>query len=104
MGCYAYSLGYRQPDVDGMDHLYRPRLGTDEDEMPIMADRPPFDGSYKVLAGNSPNHGRDGQNVLFLGGNVKFVPSRRLGTDDDMYLNRNKQVGAGLARDDVVLG
>jgi hypothetical protein len=102
-GCYAYSLGYRDPsdnhcglrrDLDQPD-LYLPRV-------PIMADRPAIlPGGGR---GNTPNH-KGGQNVLFLAGNVRFCSTPDVGIEgDNIYLNKEGKVGAGINRWDTVLG
>ena len=89
---YAYSLGYEQ---DGA--LIGPRRGLG-DLQPILADQSPE-------AGNSPNHGGAGQNVLFIGGHVRWCSGRNVGENgDDIYLNQHFQVLAGLRRSDTVLG
>jgi hypothetical protein len=94
-GNYAFPLGYWDgPQLVGL-------RSTDNETQPLMADAP---GSANRL-GNSDNHGGRGQNVLFVGGNVRWYTVRSVGPDgDDIYLNRNGEVGAGLCRDDVVLG
>jgi len=94
LGSYAYSLGYR--DAAGQYHSLR-REGNEH--LPIMADRPPPDPS----AGNSPNHGGQGQNVLFIGGDVKFLIEPTI-HDDHIYLNQEKKVAAGVNESDIVLG
>ncbi len=87
-GNYAFPLGYWSGP-----HL-------DNENQPLMADAP---GANRL--GNSDNHGGRGQNVLFVGGNVRWYTVRNVGPDgDDIYLNKNGEVGAGLCRDDVVLG
>jgi hypothetical protein len=93
-GSYAYSVGYRE---GGVLH----GLGRDSgDGLPILADCPPA-----VVAGNSPNHGGAGQNVLYVGGQVRWCTQRTAGVaGDDIYLNRRAEVGAGVCRDDTVLG
>jgi hypothetical protein len=101
-GCYAYTLGYR--DAEGNLHGLRREPGSDL--APILADSPPFvppaSPSEEV---NSPNHGGAGQNVLHIGGNVRFCTQRRVGPNlDDIYLNQNHQVAAGLNANDTVLG
>jgi prepilin-type processing-associated H-X9-DG protein len=96
--CYAYSLGYR----DG-ESYHGPRFDPDQPNhlLPVMADRPP----RNPAAGNSPNHGGTGQNVLFLDGHVGFFPTRNVGLNqDDIYLNRDRQQAAGLDFSDAVLG
>jgi hypothetical protein len=93
-GTYAYSLGYRENDIH---HNLRCDTG---DHLPIMADRLESPSQH-----NSPNHGGAGQNVLYLGGWVIWCTSRKVGVDnDDIYVNRNNEVHAGVDRDDTVLG
>ena len=97
-GCYAYHLGY----CDGQGHLFgiHCRQG---DLVPILADRPPRPGEtadWRIA--NSLNHGGRGQNVLFLGGHVRFVTSRFLGSDD-IFLNDNGRCAAGCCPEDIVL-
>jgi hypothetical protein len=93
-GSYAYTMGYQ-------DGVQLRGLRTDSgDELPVLADRLPGDAG-----GNSPNHGGDGQNVLYLGGNVAWCVQRNVGVNlDDIYVNRLNKVRAGLAREDTVLG
>ncbi|HEV3084822.1 MAG TPA: hypothetical protein VGY66_33990 [Gemmataceae bacterium] len=101
-GGYAYALGYRD---EGKLCGLRVVAGQ-SDTIPIMADRPPFDRSDDpgILQANSQNHGGLGQNVLFLGGNVKWAVHRRVGPNDkDIYLNANQELKAGLNRFDTVL-
>src|SRR5262249_22737277 len=91
---YAYSLGYE--DGGALHGLHR-GLG---DGLPLLADRP---GDEAV--GNSPNHGGGGQNVLYIGGHVRWCTERTVGEGrDDIYLNRRHQLRAGLGRSDTVLG
>jgi prepilin-type processing-associated H-X9-DG protein len=96
--CYAYSLGYRNGDgVTG------PRFDPNEpnEELPLMSDRPPADPT----AGNSPNHGGRGQNVLYADGHVRFCTGRGVGFGgDDIFVNKANKVGAGLDARDAVLG
>lgn len=99
-GGYAYSLGYR--DGGGLRGL---RCGEGEDLQPILADCPPFPGSSSAFPGNSRNHGGTGQNVLFVGGAVRYVTNRTVGPeDDDIYLNLNHRIRAGIHDRDTVLG
>lgn len=94
--CYAFALGYRDPA--GSYHGPWQAPGC---TWPILADRPPSDGS----PGNSPNHGGTGQNVLFLDGHFQFVPQRTLGdSDDDIFRNNEQRVAAGIGANDIVLG
>jgi hypothetical protein len=100
-GCYAYSLGYEEWE-DGKPKLVGLRLDSGA-TMPIMADRPPMQ-DVGSLSTNSPNHGGKGQNVLFVGGQVRFLIEPKVNGDDDIYHNRDYQVGAGKDMRDVVLG
>jgi prepilin-type processing-associated H-X9-DG protein len=93
LGCYGYSLGY-------WDHGQVHGVCRSDDHQVLLADRPPAGGR----PGNSPNHGGTGQNVLFVDGHVEWHPTRTLGGDDDLYLNQNQQVGAGVDRNDRVIG
>ena len=95
-GCYAYSLGYR--DESGLHGL---RRGAG-DLLPILADCPPFHEGAE--GGNSMSHGGGGQNVLTIGGSVRFCTTRTVGLGgDDIYLNRQQRVLAGLYPTDTVL-
>jgi hypothetical protein len=80
----------------------------DNDLIPVMADRPSFDQTQGVFAEASPNsrnHDAKGQNVLYLGGAVRFVTTPRIGAyGDDIYLNEQNRIAAGLHRLDTVLG
>jgi len=97
-GCYAYALGYR--DAAGL-HGLRQGVG---DLMPIMADCPPFHEAAAGGGGNSLSHGGSGQNVLTVGGSVRYCTNRDVGLEgDDIYLNRNRRVLAGLSPTDTVL-
>jgi hypothetical protein len=93
-GNYAYSLGYREGE-----RLYGLTRFCDE-QTPILADCPTPGGQ-----GNSLNHGRPGQNVLYVGGVVRWCGQPTVGpAGDDIYLNQAYQVRAGLNRSDAVLG
>jgi hypothetical protein len=92
-GNYAYTLGYQEGG-----HLCGLR-GDSGDSLPILADR------SSPAGGNSPNHGGDGQNVLYVGGWVRWCARPTAGVGgDDIYLNRHNQVLAGVNRIDTVLG
>jgi hypothetical protein len=102
-GCYAYPLGYRN---GGQLCGLSVEASLPRDQLPIIADRPPFDSSdYADLLGtNSSNHGGEGQNVLFLSGRVEFVTSRNVGWNgNDIYLNQNHRLAPGLNNRDIVL-
>lgn len=93
---YAYTLGYtdREGRLVGMRRADGPDAATDWS--PVAADLPPADGL--------PVHAR-GQNVLYLGGAVRFSTTALAGVDgDDIYHNDAGLVGAGLRRDDASLG
>ena len=93
-GGYAYSLGYR----DDNGELVGLRRDSG-DLLPILADRPPWD-----VSGNSPNHGGAGQNVLTIGGQVRWSTSRAAGVGgDDIFVNLHNRPNAGLRREDTVL-
>lgn len=97
LGSYSYTLGYR----DG--NRYRTHEAS-ASHLPIMADRPPW-GVEEGDPGNSPNHAGRGQNVLFGGGNVRFVTDRFAGNPpDDIFANEHGRVRAGVRASDTVLG
>jgi prepilin-type processing-associated H-X9-DG protein len=95
--CYAYTLGYRnQQGIAGLN-ADMPSGSV----VPLMADCP----SKNPVAGNSPNHGGKGQNVLYVDGHVKFCTGRNVGVEgDDIFVNKAKKVAAGLDPADSVLG
>jgi hypothetical protein len=93
-GTYAYSLGFR--DGDGLRGLSQ----QSGDTLPILADQP-----MPGVQGNSRNHGGGGQNVLYVGGVVRWCSVTTAGENgDDIYVNQCFQVRAGLFRSDTVLG
>lgn len=97
-GDYAFNLGY----VDDRDRFLpvRRQLG---DDIAILADRPPRPTERAFFRNaNSPNHGFTGQNVLFQGGNVRFLRGRHFGADD-LFLNQSNMLAAGRGLSDVVL-
>jgi hypothetical protein len=98
VGCYAYSLGYR--DGDGLRGL-KPACGMDS--QPIMADCPPFGGKGPESEGNSHAHRGKGQNVLFVNGSVRYMTSRQVRAGDDIYLNNDRLILAGVHEGDSVL-
>ncbi len=96
---YAYSLGFGKGEQYRAAH--RKHLDWDA-AMPLMADVPPLD---HIQYGNSPNHAKRGQNVLYQDGHVTFVSDRSAGRfGDDIYLNDRKEVGSGVDLGDSVLG
>jgi hypothetical protein len=96
---YAYNAGYRHPS--GRPGPVESRLPM---AIPVVADAPSHDNYVRILAGNSPNHGRRGQNVLFSDGSVRWLPTRRVGPHDaDLYLNKLSEIGPGMDEHDAVL-
>jgi hypothetical protein len=92
---YAYTLGYR--DGHELRGLSRE---TQNDLMPIIADAPRRSGIESV-----PVNHRHGQNVLFVGGNVRFCTNSNVGVEgDNIFCNTLGEVAAGLTRWDSVLG
>ncbi len=92
-GGYGYTLGYRG---DGATLVGL--RADDPDTLPIVADA-------RVGGGNSLNHGGAGQNVLYIGGNVRWCVRRTVGQDgDDIYVNKFNLLRAGEGRSDTVLG
>jgi prepilin-type processing-associated H-X9-DG protein len=97
MSCYAYSLGY----FDQRGTYHAPHLrGSNDADVPLMSDRPPYGND----TGNSPNHGGTGQNVLFQDGHVDYMTVRHRGKDSDIFLNRDRTIGAGRDPQDACLG
>ncbi|MSU80626.1 MAG: hypothetical protein EXS16_21375 [Gemmataceae bacterium] len=96
--CYAYSLGHR--DADGTHFGPGVTPAGAWSQTPIMADRPPAEG----IPNNSINHGGVGQNVLFADGHIAFIPSRTIAGEDDIFLNSDNRVAAGIGPRDIVLG
>ena len=93
---YAYCLGFRDDrgELKGLDRA------PGYDVMPILADAPVRRNS-QVL----PVNHRNGQNVLFAGGNVRFCTVATVGVGgDDIFTNARGEVAAGLHRLDSVLG
>lgn len=95
--CYAYSLGSRNEGGGFRAPGDGPKDGWSQ--MPLMADRPPAEGVLR----NSINHAGTGQNVLFADGSVQFM-ALRTRADDDIFLNRERRVAAGIDASDIVLG
>lgn len=92
-GSYGYSLGFHENG--------RHRGATLSGLHPLISDRPPRD--HEIAYVNSPNHDGKGQNVLYGGGNVRWLPSRIYGRDD-LFRNSDCQIGAGIGASDAVIG
>lgn len=93
-GSYGYALGFRQ---NGMHKGLTISLNT----QPVLSDRPPR--AEEIRFTNSPNHQDRGQNVLYAGGNVRWLPCRVFGRDD-LFRNNACQIGAGVGPHDTVIG
>lgn len=94
--CYSYSLGYK----DDLGYHAPQACGDQAGSLvALMSDGPPTGLSLS----NSPNHGGDGQNILFSDGSVRFHATRML-AGDDIFTNNARQVAAGLDCRDIVLG
>lgn len=94
-GSYGYNLGHmRRGMYQATRNLRRPWFA-------LVADAP----SPTAPERQSLNHGGRGQNVLFEDGQVKFLscsrPSEQL---DDIFVNDEGQVAAGVQPDDAVIG
>ena len=93
---FSYTLGYRENNGE----LRGLHVRNDDGAMPLLADAPMRNGEVHC----SINHPH-GQNVLFLGGNVRFCSHVNVGIDrNDIFVNDDGRVGAGLRRFDSVLG
>ncbi len=65
----------------------------DNDLIPVMADRPSFNqmqGVFAETTPNSRNHDAKGQNVLYLGGAVRFVTTPRIALMATTFTSTNK--------------
>lgn len=91
-GHYAYCLGYQEGGE--LRGLRRDSPGG----LPILAD-------CAEDASNSTNHRGPGQNVLYVGGNVRWSTQPNVGLEQDhIFLSRNRKVQAGVQLSDSVLG
>ncbi len=96
---YAYNVGYRH--ASGVPGPVEVVLAS---RVPVLADKPDHDDFRAIKAGNSPNHGGRGQNVLFGDGSVHWFLTRRIGPQDpDVFLNNENQPLPGLTPLDSVL-
>jgi hypothetical protein len=96
---YAFNVGYRHRSGS---------VGPLESSLPIVvpvvADQPAHENYVRILTGNSPNHARRGQNVLFSDGSVHWLPTRRVSPRDaDLFLNNRRELQPGLNAHDSVL-
>jgi prepilin-type processing-associated H-X9-DG protein len=96
---YAYNVGYRLAS----GHL-QPLDVTHSSRIPVLADQPDHRDFLMIRDGNSLNHGRRGQNVLFGDGSVRWYHSRMIGPHDpDLFLNNEQQPRPGVHPSDSVL-
>jgi len=99
MSDYAYHVGYRHPGGQ-----FGPLESRHAGVIPLIADKPDHDENHAVKPGNSPNHGRRGQNVLFSDGGVRWLKSRFVSAQDpDIFLNNDKLARPGTHAQDSVL-
>lgn len=97
---YAYNVGY----VDSKSGRAEPITPWLSATVPLLADQPPHDGSGQVLEGNSPNHGRRGQNVLFSDLHLRWLSTREVGPHDrDLFLNQKNQPQPGVSVQDAAV-
>ena len=89
---YAYNVGYRQPTGQPVPHDLRHSAS-----MPVLADSPDHINFATIREGNSPNHGRRGQNVLYGDNSVRWLGTRRAGPHDpDIFLNNDLKARPGV--------
>jgi prepilin-type processing-associated H-X9-DG protein len=101
---YAFHIGhYASPTASSKPGPLRPDAA--HQSIPIVGDRPGFDrGSGAIHAGNSPNHGGQGQNVLYADGHAGWLGSRWVSpADKDLYLNNADRPAYGIGPEDSVL-
>jgi len=91
-GSYGYCLGYLE------NGQYRARKNLHRPQFAVVADAPSQRPDHLSL-----HHGRTGQNVLFEDGRTNFVVSTRPHNHDDIFLNEEGNVSAGLSVDDSVI-
>ena len=97
---YAYNVGYGRGSSDHAG----PLEVAYSSQIPVIADQPDHEDFQLIREGNSPNHGRRGQNVLFGDGSVRWFHSRNIGPlDPDVYLNNNHEARPGVHVTDSVL-
>ncbi len=96
---YAYNLGYRHQTGQPMPHDLRHSAS-----IPMLADSPDHIDFVTIRDGNSANHGRRGQNVLYGDSSVRWLNTRRAGPNDpDIFLNNELHLRPGVHLNDAVL-
>jgi hypothetical protein len=99
---YAYTLGYRATPFATVTGLRREGQEASSDWTPIAADLP--SAELQLASGPTSPHG-GGQNVLYIGGMVRFATTSFVGLQgDDIYRNDAGVVRAGLRSSDSTLG
>ena len=94
-GSYGYTLGYVSKG------RYHPTKNLGRSQFALLADAPTCAPASNIV---SDNHGGIGQNVLFEDGHVANLTSRTTeGCGDDIFLNDQGEVSAGMHRDDAVI-
>ncbi len=97
---YSYNVGYR----DGATGRPMPVAFAYSAGVPVIADSPDHENFTAIRAGNSPNHGRRGQNVLFGDFSVRWLSTRRANpVDPDIFLNNDQEPRPGYDAQDAVL-
>jgi hypothetical protein len=95
-GSYGYNLGYL-----GKDGKYHPTKNLHRPNFAILADAPVGESGKPY----SLNHGGWGHNVLFEDGHVDYLKECNAdGCKDNIFLNDQGIMAAGLHRDDAVIG
>jgi hypothetical protein len=94
-GSYGYCLGHmHNARYEGTRNMHRTHFA-------LVADAPSRDRANH----QSANHGGRGQNVLFEDGHLKFLTSSKLcDQSDDIFVNDDGLVAAGVHADDAVIG
>ena len=96
---YAFNVGYRHASGHA-----GPLEVASASGIPVLADTPDHVDFATIRSGNSPNHGRRGQNVLFGDYSVRWLPTRKAGPmDPDIFLNNEWQPRPGVNKHDSVL-
>lgn len=94
-GSYGYTLGYVSKG------RYHPTKNFGRANFALLADAPSAAAKGSVV---TENHGGIGQNVLFEDGHVTHLTGRHpVGCGDDIFLNDQGEVSAGMHRDDAVI-
>lgn len=94
-GSYAYPLGY----IDG--GKYRTHQHSKRQHFAILSDAP----NPNMPGRQSSHHGGCGQNVLFDDFHIQYVVGCKIKPcGDDLFVNHQGEVAAGLDADDTVLG